>query len=814
MYRVADDNILPQPESRAPSVVNEDEGDGRNREIFLSVLLKQGNIGLSYYDSRDYTLHYMPDTVENSDLHLLDRVIQELSPTVIISSAKQEQCLARFLEKLESNCDDYKPEIVIFPSANFGVEVSKQRLISAHLPLLTSTITESEKILYISSCIPLDSGLMVRSIGGLLKCVEKRRIGLELEDNDVCIPILQFLTYTLKDVVYIDRDTYSALQIFKSELHPSVLKLQSGVKEGLSLYGILNQCRSKYGSLLLRQWLHRPTRDLNILKRRQEVIHFFTSPRNFADLCTFQSCLRSIKNISMLLHKMSLCNPKVAVWQSLYKTVYSAVCIRDTIRSLPQSIQLFREISENFTDDLFYIATYISKVVDFEGSISENRFTVRPNVDPVIDEKKRRMMGLPDFLTDVARAELENLDPRFSTCSVIYMPLIGFLLTVPRLPTMLDKQSFEIAGLDFIFLSKDQLHYRSTRTKELDSMLGDLHCDILDLEMAVMRKLQASVLQRSDCMYKVMSLCAELDCLIALAQASREHGYCCPTLTTEHRLALIESRHPLLELCTSVFVSNTYISSETEGKVKVITGPNSSGKSIFLKQVGLIVFMALIGSNVPAKEAEIGLVDGIFTRMHSRESISVGLSTFMIDVNQMAHSLNHSTENSLVLVDEFGKGTNTVDGLSLLVSCLSHWLRRGLQCPHLLMSTCFHSLIQLGLIPESSLLALLTLETAIEGDELVFLYQVKNGICQSSCAANIATLAGIPDDLVRRGVEVSDLYRTGRTIRKMERPSADEQNNRCAEIVEKFLSIDLDDPELDPDLLLKDQMLPALEEVL
>ncbi|KAK7156797.1 hypothetical protein R3I94_006744 [Phoxinus phoxinus] len=806
---MSESDILQETE-RAVSI-NEDEEYEGNCEIFLSIFVQQGKIGLSYYDSSDYTLHYMLDTMDNGDLHLLDRVVQELSPNVIITSAKQERSLTQFMERLESN-RDYKPEIAMFPDVNFGLEVSKQRLLSAHLRFLPPTITESEKIPYLSSCIPLDSVLMVRSIGGLLKCLERRGVGLDLE-GCIGVPIFQFLTYTLKDVVYVDSDTYSALQIFKSELHPSVFKLQSGEKEGLSLYGILNRCRSKFGSLLLRQWFHRPTRDLNILNRRQEVIRFFTTPRNFADLGTLLSCLRNIKNISALLHKMSLSTPKVAVWQSLYKTVYSALCIRDTVRSMPQSIQLFSEISENFTDDLFYIATYISKVVDFEGSLAENRFTVRPDVDPVIDEKKRRMRGLPNFLTDVARTELENLDSRFSTCRIIYIPLIGFLLSVPKLPSMMDKQSFEIEGLDFIFLSKDQLHYRSTRTKELDSMLGDLHCDILDMEMAVMRKLQASVLERSGCLHKVMSLCAELDCLIALAQASRDHGYCCPTLTPNQNLALIESRHPLLELCTPVFVSNNYISSETEGKVKVITGPNSSGKSIYLKQVGLIVFMALIGSDVPAKAAEIGLVDAIFTRMHSRESVSVGLSTFMIDLNQMAHSLNHSTGNSLVMVDEFGKGTNTVDGLSLLTACLNHWLR-GPQCPHLLMSTCFHSLIQLGLISDSPLLALQTLETAIEGEELVFLYQVKNGICQSSCAANIATLVGVPTDMVKRGVEVSELYRTGRTIRKMDRPSADKQNSRCAEVLEKILNIDLDDPEMDLVSYMKEEMLPALEEVL
>ncbi|KAG9345248.1 hypothetical protein JZ751_009794, partial [Albula glossodonta] len=228
------------------------------------------------------------------------------------------------------------------------------------------------------------------------------------------------------------------------------------------------------------------------------------------------------------------------------------------------------------------------------------------------------------------------------------------------------------------------------------------------METAVMTQLQATVLQRGSCLYAVLRLSAELDCLMALAQASQEHGYCSPTLTLHSRLALTQARHPLLELCSPVFVSNPLLSSETEGKVKVLTGPNSSGKSIFLKQVGLIVFMALIGSDVPAKEAEIGLIDGIFTRMQSRESVSLGLSTFMIDLNQMAHALNNSAGNSLVLIDEFGKGTNTVDGLSLLASCLRHWIKRApAQCPHILLATNFHSLLQLGLLPPSPLLSLL-----------------------------------------------------------------------------------------------------------
>eukprot|EP00066_Takifugu_rubripes_P014810 XP_011604076.1 PREDICTED: mutS protein homolog 5 [Takifugu rubripes] len=762
----------------------------------------------------------MLDTSDDHELHLLARVLQEVNPHVIITSAKQEHCMTRFLQQLGSN-PDYKPEIVTYPYVDFDLKVSKQRLLSAHLPFLPVSISEREKMAYLSSCISFDSPLMLRTVGALLKCLDRRRVGVELEDSSVGVPILQFHAYTLKGIICIDHDTYSVLQIFKSELHPSVYKLHSGEKEGLSLYGILNRCKCKFGSRLLRQWFLRPTQDLAVLHRRQEVIRFFASPQNSDALSTLQSLLRNISNIPMLLRRMSLSHTRVSNWQSLYKTVYSAVCIRDKVRNLPQSIQLFRDISEGLSDDLNYIASLINRIVDFEASIAENRFTIRANVHPAIDEKKRKMMGLSDFLTDVARRELEQLDTRVTSCCVIYIPLIGFLLSLPRLPSMVEKEDFEIQGLDFMFLSEDRLHYRSQRTKELDSLLGDLHCDIRDMETAVMTQLQNSILGRSASLYKVLDLIAELDCLMAMSSASQEYGYTSPKLTNHKRITVMEARHPLLELCSPVFVPNSFRSLDSQGRVKVITGPNSSGKSIYLKQVGLIVFMALIGSDVPAKEAEVGLVDGIYTRMQSRESVSVGLSTFMIDLNQMAQALNSSTGNSLVLIDEFGKGTNTVDGLSLLAASISHWLKKAaVDVPHVLIATNFHSLLQLGLLPSSGFLSLLTLETAVDGDELVFLYQLKEGICQSSYAANIATLAGLPPSLVQRGVEVSELHRTGKPIKRIDTASTDEQANRfvrekgCRFVVEKFLSLDLDDKDLDLQRFLKEELLPSAGELL
>ncbi|XP_051921782.1 mutS protein homolog 5 isoform X1 [Hippocampus zosterae] len=791
------------------AILNSTEDEEDSSEILLSVLAQQGQVGLCFYDTKDSSIHYMVDTPDNHELHLLARVIQEICPQVIITSAKQERCMTRFLIQLGSN-PDYKPEVVIYPYLDFGLELGKTRLLSAHLPFLSASISERDKMAYLSSCISFDSPLMLRALGALLKCLDRRRVGVELEDSSVAVPILHFNAYTLKGVVYIDRDAYSVLQIFKSELHPSVYKLHSGEKEGFSLYGILNCCSCRFGSKLLRRWFLRPTVDLAVLRRRQEVIRFFTSPRNSDFLNTLRASLRNIRNIPTLLRRMSLSHTKVTDWQSLYKTVCNAICIRDTVCHLPQSIQLFRDISEGLGDDLQHIASLISRVVDFETSVVENRFTIKPNIDPAIDEKKRQMAGLSDFLTDVARRELAHLDASIPSCCVIYIPLIGFLLSVPRLPTMVEKEDFELEGLEFMFLSEDRLNYRSQRTKELDDLLGDLHCDIRDMETTVMTQLQNAILERSTALYKVLDLAAELDCLMALSKASQEYGYTSPKLITRKAIAIDQGRHPLLEVCSPVFVANSFESPESRGRIKIITGPNSSGKSIYLKQVGLIVFMALIGSDVPAKGAEICLVDAIFTCMPGRESVSVGLSTFMIDLNQMSQTLNSSTGNSLVLIDEFGKGTNTVDGLSLLAATISHWLKKApVDIPHILLATNFHSLLQLGHLPTSTMLSLLTLETAIDGDELVFLHQLKEGICQSSYAANVARLAGLPANIVQRGMEVSELYRTGRAIKRVDSVSSDEQANRYRTVVERFMSLDLEDDNLDVQRFMKEGVLPS-----
>ncbi|XP_024594343.1 mutS protein homolog 5 isoform X3 [Neophocaena asiaeorientalis asiaeorientalis] len=780
----------------------EEEEEEEPAEIHLCVLWNSGYLGIAYYDTSDSTIYFMPDAPDHESLKLLQRVLDEIDPQSVVTSAKQDENMTRFLGKLASqeHREPKRPEIILLPSVDFGLEISKQRLLSGNYSFIPDSMTATEKILFLSSIIPFDCLLTVRALGGLLKFMGRRRIGVELEDYNVSIPILGFKKFALTHLVSIDQDTYSVLQIFKSEPHPSVYKVASGLKEGLSLFGILNRCRCKWGEKLLRLWFTRPTQDLEELNSRLDVIQFFLLPQNLDMAQMLHRLLGHIKNVPLILKRMKLSHTKVSDWQVLYKTVYSALGLRDACRSLPQSIQLFRDIAQEFSDDLHHIASLIGKVVDFEGSLAENRFTVLPNIDPEIDEKKRRLTGLPSFLTEVARKELENLDPRIPSCSVIYIPLIGFLLCIPRLPSMVETSDFEIEGLDFMFLSEEKLHYRSARTKELDALLGDLHCDIRDQETLLMYQLQCQVLARAAVLTRVLDLASRLDVLLALASAARDYGYSRPRYSPRLLGVRIQNgRHPLMELCARTFVPNSAECGGYKGRVKVITGPNSSGKSVYLKQVGLITFMALVGSFVPAEEAEIGAVDAIFTRIHSCESISLGLSTFMIDLNQqVAKAVNNATERSLVLIDEFGKGTNTVDGLALLAAVIRHWLALGPTCPHIFVATNFLSLIQLQLLPQGPLVQ----------------YLVCEGVANASHASHTAAQAGLPEKLIARGKEVSDLICSGEPIKPVKELLKEKQMENCQMLVDKFLKLDLEDPSLDLDIFMSQEVLPAAATIL
>ncbi|KAF9972932.1 MutS protein msh5 [Actinomortierella ambigua] len=500
--------------------------------------------------------------------------------------------------------------------------------------------------------------------------------------------------------------------IFEDESHPNIHSSVRGRKEGLSLFGILNSTRTPQGRHLLRQWFLRPSLDLSVIQGRQQSIECLSKPENQAIMDQMMRCLSRIKNIPRLLqaiHRKALLKD----WQGIIQVSNpSAAC------KVPEnSLKIYSMCHEFFdvetpiihkVQELNEVGSLINDVVDFDESVIEGRCIVKPNVDEELDRMRQTYQGLDSFLSEVAKDISKTIPSHFaSTFNVVYFPQLGYLITVPMNPNWKNENDFYLEGLSY----------------------------------------QERVIEYSRLLILCSDLCAELDALLSLAQAAKLQRYTRPIMSDQTIIHIVNGRHPLQELCVESFVPNDIMIGEfhcstasdaTESTtfshramvaglppfcprcpnapatidnnhVMILCGPNCSGKSVYLKQVALITYMAHIGSFVPADHALIGLTDKILTRLQTRETVSKVHSTFMADLSQVSHAIRMATQRSLVVLDEFGKGTATTDGAGLFCGVMEHFA--GLpksQRPRVLATTHFHELFENQLMRVGSIDSLMS----------------------------------------------------------------------------------------------------------
>lgn len=239
--------------------------------------------------------------------------------------------------------------------------------------------------------------------------------------------------------------------------------------------------------------------------------------------------------------------------------------------------------------------------------------------------------------------------------------------------------------------------------------------------------MESFLLEYTATLATISEVLAELDCLTSLAVAAQDNQYTRPTVTRENVLVIKKGRNPLQEMTVNTFIPNG-TSVEEAGRVNIITGPNNSGKSVYLKQVGLITFMAHIGSFVPAEEAIIGTTDRIMTRISSQDSISVNQSSFAVDLLQIHSMVTICTSKTLLLIDEFGKGTLALDGLALLASTIKHLMNQD-ECPKVFVSTHYTEMLEYKLIDtDSEKVQVWTMDVIVDEDDdlqddIVYLYK-------------------------------------------------------------------------------------------
>ncbi|KAF2032567.1 hypothetical protein EK21DRAFT_60557 [Setomelanomma holmii] len=665
------------------------------------------------------------------------------------------------------------------------------------------------QLLRLAGRIDIESRVTVGCAGALISYLQRRRAAAYLPGDDNAqfmfrVSVLEM--FTLRDTMFVNADTLHSLQILGAESHPhshnrGPTKANAGAKEGLSVYGLFHHlARTPQGRFLLRQQFLRPSLDVDIINERLITVGTLLRPENDSAFEALVSIMKSVGNMRVMIISLrkgtgGSTRGKGGVSRSVWSTVrgfaFHCLRIKDTLQELigGEHLTIKNKIFEKFEGfHLAQVGRRISETVDLEKSSEEQRTVILPEVDEELDHLKRTLDGLDSLLNQVAAKLSEKLPSDLqASLNVIYFPQIGFLVTVPIDPKTGDavySGNFD-SPWEQMFTTEVQVYFKTSEMREMDDHFGDVYGIISDREIEISHELAQYVLQYEQLLTTCSDICGELDSLLALAQGAKLYNLCRPQLTLDNVIDIKGGRHILQELTVSSFVPNNTIlvgglgdststgsyekTSSPEGRTNedlhgpsmlVLTGPNYSGKSVYLKQVALIVFMAHVGSFVPAQSARIGLTDKILSRVTTRETVSRMQSAFMLDLQQISLALSLATRRSLLIIDEFGKGTDSSDGAGLACAVMNHLLNLGSERPKVVGATHFHEIFEMGFLKESPALGFGHMEIRVDtdasevNDQITYLYNFETGRSTSSFGTCCAAMNGVPPEIVQRAEDL------------------------------------------------------------
>ncbi|GAA6004146.1 hypothetical protein JCM10207_002453 [Rhodosporidiobolus poonsookiae] len=859
--RWGQNEVMGQPEhadaEQHEPLEEEDEDDGLEGSL-LAISAVKNKLGCCYYDCATRKLHFIEDQSDSSGWDLTNLILEQLLPSAVITSSNAD---ADFLETLDetlstlpvadstssASSENGQPVRLEYrPAREFYAGQGKLALAALDL-CAEGTGTEGdsgadedndaedestfeerdaydfgrkrkkrrvdhdtgfdrnrrnrelrlEGFLNSLTASPLTLGCAGALLGYLSR---KKSLAGELEGDDLEVTGIELLN--LNKIMHINADALASLQIFADESHASTHS--SAIKEGLSLFGIVNLARTPLGRKLLKQWFIRPSLELDVIEGRHLAVECFLHSENQHVFDAIQSLFRRIKDTSRTLKTLASGRGGIKEWQTIWEVLYGAIMIRDASLNLVhrKGVEIIDKVVNAFDPIAFKdCGNMITEVIDWEdSSLQKGRVCVRPGVDADLDEWRRMLSGLPHLLSKVAisiaSALPAALADSIAELSVVYFPQLGYLITIPYEPDAVDAGKYGEVGWDFQFVTEMNAYFKNDKCYDLDKHVGDLNSFITDKEIEIIHALLQHLLRLTPSLLAASDALAELDCLIAFAEAAQLYEWIRPEMVEKPVCEIVGGRHPLAELCVESFVKNstslvggcgapavkeeddpygasaetTKTSKEGKNSMAVITGANFSGKSVYLKQVALIVFMAHIGCFVPAEKAIIGLTDRILTRVSTRESVTRGSSAFMIDLQQISFALRNLTRSSLLVVDEFGKGTEADDGAGLFVGVVEWLSSLGEAMPRTLIATHFQHVFTNGILSRrlpGMTLAHMEVLVAEENagrakgaEELTYLYRLQPGISVHSHAAACASLFGLPLPVVARAVSVTHLAST------------------------------------------------------
>ncbi|KAH2929922.1 hypothetical protein KXW73_007322 [Aspergillus fumigatus] len=608
-----------------------------------------------------------------------------------------------------------------------------------------------------ASSIDMENTVTIGCAGAVLAYLQRRRTTDSITTLGFtgAYQVRSVEMFSLKGTMFINRSTLLSLHITESESHPSMLNQGPGrkspaSKEGLSVYGLFQRfAHTPQGRNRLRQIFLRPSVEINVICERHDFISVYLRPDNYDALNKIVKGLKHIKNLRPVMINLrkgistgsaKITGFKTTVWATLLAVAFYGIDIHDALKETfgADNLNLRTQALRVFeASQLYRVGRMIQETVDIDRSEDQGRTVVKPGLDRELDRMKDTYDGLNDLLkevaTEIAATIPESLD---IDVNVIYFPQLGFNIAVPLNDMGEAAYSGTADDWELIFVTENRAYFKDFRMREMDQSLGDIYGLICEKEIEIIYDLAQKVLQHKDALVQASDMCGHID---------GEYNMVRPRMVEENMIRIKGGRHILQELTVPSYVPNdTFLvggSLETEIRVPqevlenphgpsmlILTGPNYSGKSVYMKQVALNVYLAQVGSFVPAEKAEIGVADKILVKMNSQESVSKIQSTFMNDLQQISFDLKQVTGRSLLLIDEFGKGTNESDGIGLACGILEHLLSLE-DAPKVITATHFHEIFQNGFLQPRRRLQLGHMEVRISGkarqveDQITYLYK-------------------------------------------------------------------------------------------
>ncbi len=555
--------------------------------------------------------------------------------------------------------------------------------------------------------------------------------------------------------------------------------IHSNHSEGKSLLDIIDRTTTPMGGRLLRRRMILPLKSVNEINRRLSLIEFFNKEENLK--YNIHDLLKSISDLDRLLGKLAAERISPKELGNFRNSLISIEKIKELLLPYPDALAWITPLHSHKE-----LIDYLQSHLNEELPVSINKGNViKEGVSEELDRLRNLLYSGKSYLDEMCQRESERTG--ISSLKIDFNNVFGYYIEVRN--THKDKVPENWIRKQTLVNAE---RYITEELKEYESQILGAEEKIAQLEHLLYKKIEEQVLVHMDTIQNNSKIIAEIDCAVGLSELAIAENYTKPIINEDFTINIQEGRHPVIEKSLPLgekYIPNDIFLDRDTQQIMMVTGPNMSGKSAVLRQTAIICLLVQIGSFVPAKHAEIGVLDRIFTRVGASDNISAGESTFMVEMNESANILNNITERSLILLDEIGRGTSTYDGISIAWA-IAEYLHQHPTQPKTLFATHYHELNEM----QNSFSRIKNYHIAIQENKnnVIFLRKLVTGGSEHSFGIYVAKLAGMPTKVVNRAKEILKTLENSR--------SQDQNTENIKRVTEENLQLSffqLDDPALE-----------------